>query len=90
MDICMFSIRANLQTLQYFLCFHSYTHTPTIVASLSSWWWIVHHLGLLLLEPLTDSLTSSHELLHASCYAARLALNERFGRKIVDAGIEAV
>ena len=57
---------------------------------LSSRRWLAHHLCLLLLESLTNSLTSCHELLHASGYAAGLALDEGFGGEIIDTGVEAV
>jgi len=39
---------------------------------------------------LTDPLAARHEFLHASLYAAGLALDDGFGGKVIDAGIEAV
>ena len=51
---------------------------------------MLHHLCLLFLEPLTNSLTSSHEFLDASCYAAGFALDEGFGGEVIDAGFKAV
>jgi len=51
---------------------------------------LLHHLCLLFLEPQTNSLTSGHEFLDASCYTAGFALNQGFSSEVVDAGIEAV
>jgi hypothetical protein len=51
---------------------------------------VVHHLSLLLLEPLANSLSTLHILLDTSGDAARFALDKGFGSKIVDAGVEAV
>ena len=50
----------------------------------------MHHLCLLLLESLSDSLSALHILLDTSGDAARFALNEGFGCEVVDAGVEAV
>lgn len=55
-----------------------------VVSNLSSWWRVVHHLCLLFLESLTDSLAPSHELLDASLNAPCLALHKGFGGKVID------
>ena len=51
---------------------------------------ILHHLSLLLLESLTDSLSALHILLYAAGDATGFALDEGFGCKVVDARVEAV
>lgn len=58
--------------------------------SLSSRRRLVHHLCLLFLESLSDSLTSRHELLYASADTIGFALHQRLGGEVVDAGIKAV
>jgi hypothetical protein len=60
------------------------------VGNLSSRRRVLHHLSLLLLESLPDSLSALHILLNASGNAAGFALDEGFGCEIVDAGIEAM
>lgn len=51
---------------------------------------LVHHLCLLLAKSLRDPLAARHELLYASCHAAGLALDQRFGGEVVHARVEAV
>lgn len=51
---------------------------------------MTHHLCLLFLESLTDTLTSSHEFLDAAGDATSFAGDEGFGGEVVDAGVEAV
>ncbi len=63
---------------------------PVEMKILSTRWWLAHHLCLLLLESLTNSLTPCHELLYASGYAAGLALDKGFCGEVIDAGVEAV
>lgn len=50
----------------------------------------MHHLRLLLGETLTNSLSAFHVFLNATRDAAGFFLDEGFGGKVVDAGIEAV
>lgn len=63
---------------------------PTCRCLSTAWRGLVHHLSLLFLESLADSLTTRHELLYTSRNTASLALNQRFGGEVIDAGIEAV
>ena len=51
---------------------------------------ILHHLSLLLLKSLTDSLRAIHVLLDAAGDAAGFALDEGFGCEVIDTGVEAV
>lgn len=47
------------------------------------------HLGIVLLEPLAQSLAAGHVLLDTACHATVLALGDGLGGEVVDAGVEA-
>ncbi len=73
--------------LQFFFKSHYHTGRSSIYSDLSLW--TVHHLCLLLGEPLADALASSHELGDTAADTSGLAGDEGLGGEVVDAGVEA-